>query len=160
MSRNFINVQSALMRKRCLNSVADFDEALGALEDWWYWVQLSRNHRFFYIRQPLARYRVHNRSMHAERKRRFPVSRIKIFKRMLRKYQDIPDRTKADINYCLGIDLLSLGKNRFARPFLLKSAKLSITNARGLARSCKALARFVLSLTPHRRVKEFGFEGR
>jgi glycosyltransferase involved in cell wall biosynthesis len=151
---NFINVQSALMRKHCLESVNHFDEDLGALEDWWYWVQLSLDHRFLYFQQPLARYRVHNQSMNAMNRRSFPVNRFKIFRRMLRKYPGLSARAKADINYQMGVDLCTLGKCRSARHFLFNAVRLSTTDVRAFQGFWKAWAR-ILFLAFTRQMESF-----
>jgi glycosyltransferase involved in cell wall biosynthesis len=150
MFRNFINVQSALMRKCCLNSVSSFDGDLKALEDWWYWIQLSRNHLFIYMPESLARYRVHSNSMHATMKRSFPESRVKIFERMLQRYDDLAGQTKADMKYQMATDLLALGEYPSARRLLLQAIKLSTKHPRGFSRSSKAAARFLLSVTAFR----------
>lgn len=147
---NFINVQSALMRKRCLQSVDHFDEDLGVLEDWWYWVQLSRDHRFLYLKQPLARYRVHGESMTATKRRCFPVTRVKIFRRMLEKYTDLSRRAKADIFYDMGVDLCQLGRYRMGRRLLSKAIRLSFGDARTFARLCKATMRIAMYSVPLR----------
>jgi len=143
INRNFINVQSALMRRRLLESVHGFDEDLGVLEDWWYWIQLSRTHRFLYSPEPLARYRVHSQSMNAMKRRSFPVNRIKIYRRMLRKYPDLSRRTRADIAYYMGMDLRILGKRPMARRLLWNAVLLSATELRGSSRLCKAMARLI-----------------
>jgi glycosyltransferase involved in cell wall biosynthesis len=142
---NFINVQTALMRKECLQSVRHFDEDLGVLEDWWYWVQLSQHHRFLYSPEPLARYRIHSQSSNVVKKRAFCVNRIKIFRRMQRKCCGLSTCAKADINYDIGVDLWTLGKNRSARRFLWAVVRLSIADPRAFNRCCKAVVRLTLS---------------
>lgn len=145
--RNFINVQSALMRRRCLESTGSFDEDLGALEDWWYWVQLSRSHQFLYLPDLLARYRVHSQSMSAMRKRCFPVSRIKIYKRMLARYHDMPIWTVGRIRYTMGVDLIGLGKFRTGRGCLCEAISISSKHFGGAATALKAAVRLILSST-------------
>ena len=111
VARNFINVQSAMIRRKCLSYADHFDEDLRVLEDWWFWVQMSRHQRFLYCGRPLARYRVHGQSMTATRRRCFPVTRVKIFRRMLRRYRDLSGRMKADILYRMGVDLCELERS-------------------------------------------------
>src|SRR5688572_14817426 len=89
LARNFINMQSVLMRKSCVRTGC-FDEQIKWVEDWWYWVRLSRDHRFVYSDQPLARYRVHSGSTNRVRKRSSGVNRFKVFHRILDEFDDLP----------------------------------------------------------------------
>jgi len=142
--RNFINIQSVLMRKECLQQVGPFDETIDWIQDWWYWIQLSRHHQFLYLQQPLARYRVHRGSTNVAHRSSYCLNRLKVFRRIVRQYPDLSLRAKADINYEMGVDLCNLRRPRRARPFLWNSARLSMTEARGSSRFFKAAARFVL----------------
>jgi teichuronic acid biosynthesis glycosyltransferase TuaG len=147
---NFINVQSALMRRRCLASIDHFDEELGVLEDWWYWVQLSRKHRFLYSPELLARYRVHSQSMNSMKKRSFPIFRCRIYRKILRQYGDLSSYAKAEIFYAMGVDLCSLGKPRIGRRLLWNALRFSSTNAASLGRLCKTAVRLAQTLDPFR----------
>lgn len=141
VKRNFINVQSAMMRKSCLKTVSQFDADLGVLEDWWYWVQLAPHHQFLYSPQPLARYRIHSQSMNSMKKRCFPVTRIRIYRRMLCKYPDLPRRTCAEIAYTMGVDLCNLKKCRIGRRLLWKSVWLAFPDPRAIGRLIKGVGR-------------------
>jgi glycosyltransferase involved in cell wall biosynthesis len=145
---NFINVQSALMRRRCLDSVGHFDKDLRVLEDWWYWVQLSRRHRFLFHPEPLARYRVHGQSMNAMKTRSFPVTRVKLFRRLLDNYPDLDLSAKAHIAYVMGVDLCTLGKYRVGRRMLWNAVRLSVADAKAFDRFIKAIVRLLLTFVP------------
>ena len=142
ISGNFINIQSATIRRSCLGSVPSFDEDLGVLEDWWYWIQLSRNHQFRYLDSPLARYRVHSGSSNVALRRRYPVNRIRIYHRLLRRYDDLSASAEASIYAFLGADLCDLKRHMTGRKFLLRAAALSTSDPRAAKVLYKALARF------------------
>ena len=142
--RNFINIQSVVMRKECLQHMGLFDETIEWIQDWWYWVRLSRHYQFFYSEQPLARYRIHSASTNSVHWRSYCLNRLEVFGRILREYSDLTPRAKADINYEMGVDLCSLGRNERALSFLWQAVKLSMSDARAFGRFCKACARIVL----------------
>jgi len=144
VKRNFVNIQGVLMRKKCIQQVGHFDEQVKWVEDWWYWVQLSRHHRFLYSPEILGNYRVHSHSTGFVQKRGYRVNRLKVFKRILRKYSDLSPAIKADILYKIGVDLYELGKLRIARRLFWKSVRLSMTDARAFSSLCRAMRRIIM----------------
>ena len=52
-------MQSVVIRRSCVAHLGGFDERIQWVEDWWYWIRLSRHYRFLYSREPLASYRLH-----------------------------------------------------------------------------------------------------
>jgi len=144
MSRNFINMQSVLMRRECVRRVGYFDEKIKWIEDWWYWVQLSRHHRFLYSKEPLARYRVHSRSTNLVHKRGGSINRVKVFHRILRQYADLPWSAKSKVLYNLGSELCDLGKGRAGRRLLWNTVQLSVMDFRSLGTFCRALRQLML----------------
>ena len=153
VGRNFINMQSVVMRKECLRRAGNFDEGIMWVEDWWYWVRLSRHHRFLYSEEPLARYRIHSRSTNRVQQRGYSVNRFKVFKRILLEYADLSPAAKGDIIYKMGIDLCNLGKYRAGRRLLWEAVRLSMTDPRAFSRFCKASVRIVLSAGTRQRMK-------
>jgi glycosyltransferase involved in cell wall biosynthesis len=146
LGRNFINMQSVLMRKGCLNRVGYFDEKIKWVEDWWYWVRISRDHRFLYYPAVLARYRVHSKSTSVVQRRGYRLNRYKVFKRILHEYADISRPAKADIRYEMGVDLYGLGKNRAGRAVFLDTIKVASTDIRAFSTLWKALARMIIGV--------------
>ena len=142
--RNFINLQSVLMRTECLQSVGCFDEGIKWVEDWWYWIRLSRHHRFLYSADPLARYRVHGGSTNLVRKRSSCVNRFKVYRRILQQYTDLPSSAKREVVYNMGAELCDLGKRRAGRRLLWDSLKLSMIDLRAFSTFCRALRRILL----------------
>jgi glycosyltransferase involved in cell wall biosynthesis len=138
---NFINTQTVLMRRECLATAGYFDEKIKWVEDWWYWINISRQHRILYCEQPLARYRVHSHSTGVTQKRGYRVNRYKVFRRILRKYDDLPIRFRAEILYKMGVELCSLGKKRSGLRLLRNSSKLALADARSFGTFGRSLMR-------------------
>jgi glycosyltransferase involved in cell wall biosynthesis len=142
--RNFINMQSVLMRKECVQSVGYFDEGIKWVEDWWYWVRLSRSHRFLYSKDPLAKYRVHGRSTNLVQKRGCCVNRYKVYHRILQEYPDLSPSAKSEVVYNMGAELCDIGKRRAGRRLLWDTIKLSMIDLRAFGTLCRALRRIIL----------------
>lgn len=142
--RNFINLQSVLMRKECVHSVGYFDEDIKWVEDWWYWVRLSRHHRFLYSREPLAKYRVHGRSTNLVQKRGCCANRFKVYHRILQQYTDLPPSAKSEVVYNMGAELCDLGKRRTGRRLLWDTVRLSMVDVRAFRTFCRAIRRIML----------------
>ncbi len=142
--RNFINIQSVLIRKECVQSVGFFDEQVELVQDWWYWIQLSRDYRFLYSPKLLARYRVHSRSTNLVQKRGYCINRFKVFKRILRKYTDLPQYVRADLVFQMGAELCDLGKSRAGRDLLWAAVGLSITDWRAFGCLCRSSRRLLM----------------
>lgn len=145
--RNFINMQTVLMRKKCVQRAGCFDESIKWVEDWWYWVRLSRDHRFLYSPELLARYRVHSQSTGFTQKRGYHINRFKVFRRILRQYADLPSSARAEIFYKMGVDLCYLDKRQVGRSLLWDSVKISMTNIRTYSTFCRAVRRIMLNGT-------------
>lgn len=61
--RNFVPVETALMRTETWRALGGFDPALRYLEDWELCLRAARTGPFAYVDRPLARYRVHARNL-------------------------------------------------------------------------------------------------
>ena len=142
--RNFINMQSVVMRRECLQVAGYFDEGIKWVEDWWYWVRLSRQCRFLYSNEPLARYRVHSRSTNVVQKRGYHVNRFRVLTRILQGYPDLPLCAKADVIFNMGAALCELGKYRFGRRLYWQAVQLSIADVRAVVTCCRAFRRLIL----------------
>jgi len=141
--RNFINIQSVLMRNQCVQRVGHFDERIKWVEDWSYWIRVSHDHQFLYSQEPLARYRVHRKSTSVVQKRGYRFNRYKVFKKTLRGYADISRCMKADILYKMGVELYALGKIRAGRRLFLNAIRLAIGDRRAYKTLGKALFRMI-----------------
>lgn len=146
LRRNFINMQSVLMRRKCLRHAASFDEHIKWVEDWWYWVRLSRRHRFGYTPECLARYRVHGHSTNLIQKRGYCVNRFKVFRRMLNQYSDLSHEAKVNIAYQMGIELCEIRKFHFGFRLLMDAATASPVCIRTLPYLPKSCRRMLIYL--------------
>ena len=61
--RNFVPVETALLRAETWRALGGFDPALRYLEDWELCLRAARRGPFAYVDRPLARYRVHARNL-------------------------------------------------------------------------------------------------
>ncbi len=141
--RNFVNIQTVLMRRECLDDAGYFDEGIKWVEDWWFWIRVARHHRFIYTRDPLARYRVHSNSTALVQRRGYHVNRCKVLHRILMEYSDLPPAREAFAIYQLGVELCILGKTRIGRGLLWEAAKLALVDIRALDCLGRALWKMV-----------------
>lgn len=141
--RNFINIQSVLMRRECMQRVGQFDERIKWVEDWSYWIRVSRDHQLFYSQEPLASYRVHSKSTSVVQKRGYRFNRYKVFKKTLREYVDLSQSAKADILYRMGVDLYVLGKMRAGRLLFRQAIQAAIGDVRAFNTLGKSLFRMI-----------------
>jgi glycosyltransferase involved in cell wall biosynthesis len=142
--KNFINIQTVLMRRDCVQRAGYFDEDIKWIEDWWYWVRLSRRFRFVYSGERLARYRVHSRSTNVVQKRGYSVNRVKVFGKMLREFTDLSRAARAEVLFNMAAELQGLGKHRAAGRLLVSATRLSLTDLRAMPTLAKALRRILL----------------
>lgn len=49
LEANFITMQTSLMKKECFERVGGFDETLRDIEDWDFWIRVSKYYKFIYI---------------------------------------------------------------------------------------------------------------
>ncbi len=130
---NFINIQTVLLRRECINNVGLFEEDIKYVEDWVYWVKVARNYRFFYIDEPLGRYRIHEGSTNKNIEG-CTINRIKGYNRILSRFPDLPMNIKSRIYYELGINHNALREKVEARKFFLESFKLDKSNLKSFLR--------------------------
>jgi glycosyltransferase involved in cell wall biosynthesis len=144
IARNFINIQSVLMRTECMQSGPAFDERIELVQDWWYWIKLSRRHGFLYADRPMASYRVHSSSTNLLQKRDYCVNQFRVFRCILRDYPDLSAASKADILFKMGVDLCDLGKYRTGRSLLWNAASFLVKDLRAFGTTARALRRLIM----------------
>ena len=147
-TRNFINMQTVVMRRECIQQAGYFDLEIKWVEDWWFWLRLSDGHRFLYSPEPLARYRVHSASSNVLQQRSCAINRIKVFRRMLRRYGQMSPSLKADVFRNMGGALLDIGKRRAGRRLLWQGIRLSWANRLALPNGLRAFVRLLCSVIP------------
>lgn len=121
LKEDFIFGQSLLFKTEYLKDI-EFDEKLKYVNDHLFLVNLSRNHDFVFIPEPLAKYRIHGSNITLKNENIWLEERILIRSRFLQKYaNEISTRTKADIYFKIGHALSRLGKKEFARQYYFKA---------------------------------------
>lgn len=143
--RNFINMQSVLVRRQCIERVGLFDEGVKWVEDWWYWIQMAREHRFIYSTRPLARYRVHRNSTNKVRARGYCVNRFKVYRKILNQYPDLSGAAKGRILYEMGVELGQLKKAKMAGSVLALAMQQTLRSVRTYPTAFKAACRWMMS---------------
>jgi glycosyltransferase involved in cell wall biosynthesis len=133
-TRNFVNTQTVVLRRNCVEDVGYFDENINFGEDWWFWLRISDRHLFVYTDEVLAKYRVHERSTAVIERRGYKSDRIKVFHRILRAFPEIPVKLKAEIYYHIGVALTDLGKRTYARRCFIRSMEFQRSNLRAFCR--------------------------
>jgi glycosyltransferase involved in cell wall biosynthesis len=145
--RNFINMQSALLRRGCLTKENYFDPDIRWVEDWLFWMRLARTRSFIYNPEPLCLYRVHAASSASAQPEGVLRNRIKVYLEALHFADLLPRSVAAEIFYHLGTGVSRLKeKEEEARRFNRYSTKRSYFSALRLNPfHWKAAARLIFS---------------
>jgi glycosyltransferase involved in cell wall biosynthesis len=130
---NFINIPTVLLPKESVKDAGLFEEDFKYLTDWIYWVKVARHYKFFYIDEPLARYRVHEGSTKKDIKG-YSECRIKGYSLILNRFPDIPMKIKSRIYYELGINHNALKAKAEARKYFLESFRMDKSNLKSFLR--------------------------
>jgi glycosyltransferase involved in cell wall biosynthesis len=142
LERNFINIAGVAVKAECCRRIGGFDQRIRNVEDWWYWLQLSREYLFGYVDEPLVRYRVHSRSTNVANRRGYVVNRFRVYRRVLRDFTDLPRPQRAETVYQMGVELCAVGRVAVGRRLLLEAIRLSAGDTRCLRTLMRALRRF------------------
>ena len=142
-TRNFINIQTAILRRECIADAGYFadGEGIKLVDDWWFWLRVSFRHSFIYTDELLAKYRVHQMSTGIVQRPAYKVNRIKLFHRILRDYPAVPSKTKSEIYYHIGMALTGLGKEKSARRCFIRAMEFQRLNLKALCRTLLSLSR-------------------
>jgi glycosyltransferase involved in cell wall biosynthesis len=133
-TRNFVNIQTVALRRRCVVDAGYFDESIKWVEDWSFWLRIAYRHSFIYKDEVLAKYRVHQRSTMRVQRKGYKANRIRVFHRTLRNYPKIASKLKAELYYHIGVNLMLLGKKKYARRCFMRSMKFRRLGLRTLYR--------------------------
>lgn len=136
--RNFINMQSALLRQTAIRPGDFFDPDIRWVEDWWFFIKIARTNNFIYNSEPLCLYRVHEASSATSQGLKVDENRLKVYARILKAYPDLSPRLVSAIHYHMGVGLGKIGNSPEARNSYGRAFKLNPANY-------KAAARFLLS---------------
>jgi glycosyltransferase involved in cell wall biosynthesis len=118
---NYIFGSSLFYKKRNLGDIR-YDERLLYLNDYKFFLELARKYEFYYIAEPLAKYRIHEQNTlfgsgpeAAKRLRTAYEESIAVRQEALRHYDhEVSSATKAEICLRTGFDYKVLGENKAA----------------------------------------------
>jgi glycosyltransferase involved in cell wall biosynthesis len=142
--RNFVNMQTVLIRRKCLENNLRFDTSIKWVEDWWYWIQLSHNHKFMYVSRALAKYRVHSASTSITKARGIEINRFKVYRHILQTYRDLSSQTVIRIYYHLGSCLRNIGWTLAARHSYGQSINYSLRDWRHSISAVRPVIKWII----------------
>jgi tetratricopeptide (TPR) repeat protein len=132
---------STLMYKKANLDGLRYDERLLYINDYKFLLELARICEFYYISEPLAKYRMHGKNTLAgsgaaatKRRRRAYAEEIWIRQEALHRHRrEIPDVTKAEIYARFGLCHMELGECREAFSSFLQAIKYNPCSCSNLA---------------------------
>lgn len=123
LTKNFICVQSMIFKKSYLQKVC-FDTRLFYRNDYKFVLELSKDHEFFYIPEPLIKYRIHSENTHLKNKDAWNRDEFYLLKSLLQKYKNkIPPKIQAKFYYKISNFLFNNNHPHFSRKCLLKTIR-------------------------------------
>jgi glycosyltransferase involved in cell wall biosynthesis len=145
LKEDIIFGQSVILRTEYAQQVG-FDEAFRYVNDHLFFVNLSRDHEFYFVPENLAKYRVHGDNVSLKNHTLWFKERILLRKHFIEKFgHEISPESLSDIYYKIGHALSGLGEKEAARLFYLKAIRtaplhsssalfliLALTNGEGL----------------------------
>lgn len=121
LNHNYI-FMSSLIFKRDFATKIMFDRRLKYLNDQKFVAQLAKEHEFYYIEEPLVKYRVHGKNSILTDEKNWSVDRINLSNFFLNEYgKQISKKTKADLLFTIGWSYSLLNENRLSRFFSLRA---------------------------------------
>jgi glycosyltransferase involved in cell wall biosynthesis len=126
LGQNFIFDSSVVFNRRLVAGIR-FCEELKYYNDYKFYVDLARHYLFFFVAEPLVRYRVHGRNAHVSDERGWKLDEIAFGGFILREFGDfISDRVKADWLLLVGVAYSFFGEKDFARRNIFRGIGLNV----------------------------------
>ena len=136
---NFICPQSLILKKEIAESIR-FDPAINYAVDYRFLISVSKKHDFFYIEEPLVKYRVHGDNTIQRNSELWRKDMFRIFRDEVRGGREcLPGKLSARLMSRIGRYHLSRRRYRLARYYLQQAVKQDFSNVsylRNLLRSC------------------------
>jgi glycosyltransferase involved in cell wall biosynthesis len=124
---NFIFPSSLIFKREYVKNV-QFDEQLKYQNDGKFAVGLAKKYQFFFIEEPLAKYRIHGKNAILSDKEGWAQDIVIVSKYFLREYgNEISKRTKAHLFFEIGSSYSFLNKNKLAKFFFFQALKSNMT---------------------------------
>ena len=132
LREDFVFGQSVLFKTEYAQEIS-FNETLRYVNDHLFFVELSKNHEFIFIKEPLAKYRLHSSNISIKNGDEWLKERIILRKLFLEKYSgEICVKSLADINFKIGFAFARLGKKKLARQSYLRAMRIDPLHANAL----------------------------
>jgi len=113
---------SSLICKADYAKEIQFDEKLMYLNDAKFMVNLAKKHQFFFMKEPLAKYRLHGKNSIFSNKKGWDQDIVIINEYFLRTYgEEIPKRAKASLYFKIAWSYYFLNEKDLAKFFFLKA---------------------------------------
>ncbi|MCL4430107.1 MAG: glycosyltransferase [Chloroflexi bacterium] len=121
---NYIFGQSLLIKKDFIGDTL-FDTELRFLNDYRFIADLASKHDFFFIPEPLAKYRVHGRNSISKDRTRWLEDRVLLYSYFLQRYGDeISCNLKGILYMKIGSTYADLGRTDLAKQFYSKAISI------------------------------------
>jgi len=127
----------AMVKRQCFDRVGMFDESLPAIEDWEFWIRVSKAYHFYYLQKPLWNYNLNDSGSLSSNEEALLCALQLIYKKH---YDDIRRFRYIEAKYLFWIGnlLIKSGQTREGRRHLVKSLILRPTALETL--SCWAIS--------------------
>jgi len=123
---NFINFSSLILKRENVRDVK-FDEHLKYLNDYKFEIDLAKRYKYYFIPEPLAKYRIHEKSTVTRDAKGYQKYGIMVKKYVLQKYgNEISNRLKAKLFFRIGSNYSQVGRKELARQFALKAVDVNL----------------------------------
>jgi len=101
----FVLPSASMIRRECLQRVGLYDEHIRSLEDWDFWIRISKYYFFKYVDENLVLYHSTEGSLSRARLLRFRMARYI----MKKHFRDIKKNPRALLNFCGSMSRLWVG---------------------------------------------------
>jgi len=123
---NFIFFSSLLFKREITRDIR-YDDRLKYLNDYRFEVDLARKHKYAYMPEPLAKYRIHGRNTILSNEKGWMQDTVIVEKYFLREYgSQIPKRVRARLVFKIGQAYSGLGEKTVAKRLFLEAINLNI----------------------------------
>jgi glycosyltransferase involved in cell wall biosynthesis len=123
LKEDIIFGQSVILRTEYAQQIG-FDESFRYVNDHLFFVNLSRDHEFYFVPEILAKYRVHGSNVSLKNHQVWFKERILLRKHLIEKFgHEMSPESLCDIYYKMGHALSGLGEKEAARHFYLKAIR-------------------------------------
>ena len=117
---NFIFGSSMILKRKNLGEIR-FDENLKYLNDYKFVVDLARKYEYHFIKNPLAKYRIHGRNTILSDKKGWLLDTVRVNEYFLEQYGNrISRKLRATLYYKIASAYIQLGNKKTAKQYLYK----------------------------------------